>query len=175
MTSLPPDHTAAPGTLYEPGRLEERQLRAYYAVLNDDEQFRNDLRRLYAELRPTISQALSAGDGLEFLMHMRAAIQAEIDRLADRQALYEANEQQIRTAEALLADLRARLDAGLDEETRQTVVRALVRKIVIRTEGEGRDRTAKAVVDYAFAEPNGFLIGNSRTGAGRGSPARGGA
>ena len=95
----------------------------------------------------------------------QAVIQAEVDRLASRQALYDADEQRIRTAEALLADLRARVDAGLDEAKRQAVVRALVRKITVRTEGEGRAGSATVLVDYAFDDPSAFVTGSSRTTA----------
>jgi site-specific DNA recombinase len=90
---------------------------------------------------------------LDAISGEQAAIQAELDRLANRQAIHEAGEQQIRAAETLLADLRAKLDEGLDDPTRQAVVQALVRQIVVTTgPGTGRARRASIKIDYAFAE-----------------------
>ena len=146
--------------------------RALMAELARKDRERGDILALLRRGTITLAEAeWQLGD----IAAQQAAAQAEIDRLAGRQALYDADAQRVRTAEALLADLRARLDAGLDDATRQAVVRALVRKITIRTEGEGRTRSATALVDYAFDAPVGFAIGSSRTGAGSGSRPRGGA
>ena len=95
---------------------------------------------------------------LDAIAAEQAALQAEIDQLTNQQAVYEAGEQQLLTAEALLADLRTRLDAGLDEATRKLIIRALVRQIAVRTEGEGRTRGTTVTVEYAFAEPSSVAL-----------------
>ena len=130
---------------------------------------------ILALLRKGTINLNEAEQQLNDIAAQQAALQAELDRLANQQALYEAGEQQVRTAEALLESLRAQLDAGVDEETRRTVVRALVRCITVRPGPTGRGSEARVTVEYAFAEPNAITIGNSRTGAGLGSPAPGGA
>jgi site-specific DNA recombinase len=50
----------------------------------------------------------------------------------------------------LLDELHKRLDAGLTPLEKQEVVRLLVKKITIYTEGTGRDRKVRAVIEYRF-------------------------
>jgi hypothetical protein len=51
----------------------------------------------------------------------------------------------------LLAEVRARLDAGLSEEQRQEIVHLLVRVVVhTETPAEGRRKTARATVENRF-------------------------
>jgi site-specific DNA recombinase len=90
---------------------------------------------------------------LDDIAAQQAEIQAELDRLANRQALVDASNQQVLTAEALLADLRSRLVAGVDAATRQAVVQALVRQIVVRAEGARRQKEARISIEYAFGDP----------------------
>lgn len=60
----------------------------------------------------------------------------------------------------LLAELRSPLDAGLDDITRATVVRALVRRIDIHTVGDRGPLAARAVVECAFADEGAFATGS---------------
>ena len=55
--------------------------------------------------------------------------------------------------EDLLIELRKRLDAGLTSAQRQEIVRFLVKRITIYTDGEGKDKTARAVIEYRFTPP----------------------
>jgi hypothetical protein len=50
----------------------------------------------------------------------------------------------------LLAEIRARLDAGLTDEQRQEIVRLLASVVVQTTIGEDGKKTAKALVTYRF-------------------------
>jgi site-specific DNA recombinase len=52
--------------------------------------------------------------------------------------------------EDLLTEIRKRLDSGITPEKRQEVVRLLVKKITICTEGEGTNRKARATIEYRF-------------------------
>lgn len=67
-------------------------------------------------------------------------------------------------SEDLLDEIRKRLDLGLTPQQRQEIVRLLVKRITIYTEGEGKDRKARAVIEYRFTPPVAVL-----TGTGRGS------
>jgi site-specific DNA recombinase len=55
--------------------------------------------------------------------------------------------------EDLLTGLRKKLDAGLTDTQRQEIVRLLVKRITIYTEGEGKDRKTRAVIEYRFTPP----------------------
>ena len=100
---------------------------------------------------------------LEAVAKEQAAIQGRVDALDGMQAVVDAREQQVRRAERLLTDLRARLDAGPDDATRQAVVQALVRQIVVRTSDESRRGPSAVTVQYAFAEPSAFVTGSSQS------------
>jgi site-specific DNA recombinase len=56
--------------------------------------------------------------------------------------------------EDLLNELRKRLDTGLTPEQRQEIVRLLVKRITIYTEGEGNNRRARATIEYRFTKPS---------------------
>lgn len=56
--------------------------------------------------------------------------------------------------EDLLTGLRQRIDAGLTPQQKQEIVRLLVKKITIYTEGEGKGRDARAVIEYRFTPPS---------------------
>lgn len=93
----------------------------------------------------------------------QATIQTELDRAAARQAVLDATRLQADAATALLEELRCRLDAGLDDETRRLVVQALVRRIVVHTEpGPTRrsKRRVRIVAEYAFAEKKALPSGS---------------
>jgi site-specific DNA recombinase len=68
-------------------------------------------------------------------------------RVAAAQAL--SNEVVPQKVHDLLAEIRARLDAGLTDEKRAEILRLLV-GIVIHTDTSGPKKTAKAVVTYRF-------------------------
>lgn len=68
----------------------------------------------------------------------------------------------------LLAELRRRLDEGLNDVQRHEIVRLLVRRIVVQTEVlEGQRKHVNVIVDYHF--PN---LGVVKTDTGRGSSPR---
>jgi site-specific DNA recombinase len=56
--------------------------------------------------------------------------------------------------EDMLNELRKRLDTGLTPLQRQEIVRLLVKRINIYTEGEGKDRKARATIEYRFTKPS---------------------
>jgi hypothetical protein len=79
------------------------------------------------------------------------------------QAGYDASLSQAQVAKALLEKLCARVDPGLDDETRRIVVQALVRRIQIFTIPGPRRRStrrARVVVEYAFATEKVFVSGS---------------
>jgi site-specific DNA recombinase len=86
-------------------------------------------------------------------------LDAELDRItAERTALevrvaaLEAPRAEIAPQEArdLLAEVRARLDAGLSDEQRQEIVRLLVGIVVQTSVGDNGKKSAKALVTYRF-------------------------
>jgi site-specific DNA recombinase len=81
---------------------------------------------------------------LDRIERERTALQARVAALQAPRAEVVAEE-----ARDLLADVRARLDAGLSDEQRQEIVRLLVGIVVHTDVSEGR-KTAKAVVTYRF-------------------------
>jgi hypothetical protein len=97
---------------------------------------------------------------LALIAQEQEAIQSELDRLGAQQHLLEAADHQLLAAETILTDLRHRIDTGLDEATRTTVVRALVRRIEVHTESTGKPRRAKIIAHYAFADENAFVSGS---------------
>jgi len=116
-----------------------------------------------------------------------ADLDVELDRIASEQAALQARLDAVQAPRAeivpqeardLLAEVRARLDAGLTDEQRQEIVRLLV-GIVIHTEvGEDGKKTAKAVVTYRFPcvvnvfTATGSLRRAAGTSRGRPQPAR---
>ncbi len=50
----------------------------------------------------------------------------------------------------LLTEVRRRMDSGLTAKQRQEIARLLVKKIMIYTEGEGKDRKVRVVIEYRF-------------------------
>jgi site-specific DNA recombinase len=98
---------------------------------------------------------------LEELAKQRRAVE---DRLV---ALSPADEPEPPIPADLLAELRARIDAGFDMATRQEIVRNLVRRILVHTTvGEPGKKSARVVVEYRFPEsgvvPNCTHTGSSR-------------
>ncbi|MFC1875404.1 recombinase family protein [Chloroflexota bacterium] len=67
--------------------------------------------------------------------------------------------------EDLLIELRKRLENGLTPQQRQEIARFLVKRITIYTEGTGKERKARAVIEYCFTPPSAAVP----TGTGRGS------
>ncbi len=101
-----------------------------------------------------------------------AELDAELDRITAEKSALEApvvalepsrGEELPEVAWDVLAELSARLDAGLTDEQRQEIVRLLVR-ITVQTEpaAEGRRKSAMAVVEYRFPAPAGVV--ETRTG-----------
>ncbi len=75
-------------------------------------------------------------------------------------------EDNLRTADELLHDLRARLDVQLDYQTRRRIVETLVERVTVNTEAdEHGHRHAVATVRYRFDAPNPPSI-VTRTGRG---------
>jgi site-specific DNA recombinase len=80
-------------------------------------------------------------------------IESEEDALRRRLAELEPEpiQPQETPSEALLAEIRARLDQGLDFEARQEIVLTLVKQITVHTEvGERGKKQSRAVVEYRF-------------------------
>ncbi len=110
-----------------------------------------------------------------------AELDAELDRITAEKSALEARvvalepsrgEELPEVAWDVLAELSARLDAGLTDEQRQEIVRLLVR-ITVQTEpaAEGRRKSAMAVVEYRFPAPAGVV--ETRTGTGSSRPRAG--
>lgn len=131
--------------------------RALLTQLAGKDRERGDVLTLLRRGAITIDEAEQQ---LDAVAREQDAVRAELDDLHAQQAVYDADARQIRTAEELLADLRARVDAGLDDAMRQAVVHALVRRVVIHTLNRGRPREAKVVAEYAFASPSAFVSGS---------------
>ncbi len=68
--------------------------------------------------------------------------------------------------EDLLTEIRHRLDSGLTPLQKQEIVRLLVKRITIYTEGEGKARKVRAVIEYRFTKPSSVAV---PTATGRGS------
>jgi hypothetical protein len=109
-----------------------------------------------------------------------AELDAELDRIATERIDLDRRVAALEPSEAselpeaaidLLAEMRARLDAGLTEEQRQEIVRLLVR-ITIHTETplEGGRKTARAIAEYRFP-----AVVDTRTGKGSWPPRAGSA
>jgi site-specific DNA recombinase len=75
----------------------------------------------------------------------RTEVQARLDAVQAPRAEVVPQE-----AHDLLAEVRARLDAGLTDEQRQEIVRLLASVVVQTTIGEDGKKTAKALVTYRF-------------------------
>jgi hypothetical protein len=75
----------------------------------------------------------------------RVALEVRLAALDDPQANVVPEE-----AADLLAEVRARLDAGLSDEQRQEIVRLLVGIVIHTSVAEDGKKTAKAVVAYRF-------------------------
>ena len=60
--------------------------------------------------------------------------------------------------EDMLNELRKRLDTGLTPLQRQEIVRLLVKRINIYTEGEGKDRKARATIEYRITKPSSVAV-----------------
>lgn len=71
--------------------------------------------------------------------------------------------------EDIINELRKRLDTGLTALQRQEIVRLLVKRITIYTEGEGKDRKARATIEYRFTKPSSGAV---QTGNGKDSSPR---
>ena len=90
---------------------------------------------------------------LEAIAGEQRELQAQLDAIANRQALADAFEERASSAEALLGQIRARVDEGLDDETRREVVRQLVGEIAVQTEGEAYRKSARVRIRYLFGQP----------------------
>ena len=115
-----------------------------------------------------VVRGMAREDDLRTELERITAEKAELERRVD--ALEPSDAPELPEAAIdLLAELRARLDAGLTEEQRQEIVRLLVR-ITIHTETpvEGGRKTARAIVEYRFP-----AVVETRTGTGS-SPRRAG-
>ncbi len=71
--------------------------------------------------------------------------------------------------EDILTELRKRLDCGLTPQKRQEIVRLLVKRITIYAEGQGKERTVRAVIEYRFTMPSSVAV---QTAHGMGSSRR---
>jgi site-specific DNA recombinase len=108
-----------------------------------------------------------------------AELDAELDRIAADKTELDRRVAALEPPEApelpeaaldLLAEVRARLDAGLTEEQRQEIVRLLVRiTIHAETAVEGGMKTARAIVEYRFP-----AVVETRTGTDSSPPRVGG-
>lgn len=159
-------------------------LTAALAELNELRQTAPDPAVALAHVREQL--ATKAGERTDVLTLMRrraisvdeaeqqlAAIEAEQQTLRAEQARLQAdhasqdaNHQRITMARELLAELRRRLDDGLDDEVRRMVVQALVRRIEVTTIDEesraGRKpvRLARVAVQYVLSDESVFRIGS---------------
>ena len=88
-----------------------------------------------AEVRAELSEIASQRATLEARV---AAAQATVDEIVPQ------------VVHDLLAEIRARLDAGLTEQQRQEIVRLLASVVIHTTVGEDGKKTAKALVTYRF-------------------------
>jgi site-specific DNA recombinase len=88
-----------------------------------------------------------------------ADLDVELDRIEAERTALQARLAAVRAPQAevvpqavhgLLAEVRARLDAGLTDEQRQDIVRLLASVVVQTTIGEDGKKTAKALVTYRF-------------------------
>jgi site-specific DNA recombinase len=88
-------------------------------------------------------------------------IEGERSTLEARVAAAEAPGAEVVPQEAIdtLADVRARLDAGLSDEQRQEIVQLLVGIVVHTDVGEDGRKTAKALVTYRFPAVVSFFTG----------------
>lgn len=96
-------------------------------------------------------------------------LREEAARLETQRSAFEIGRQQLLMAHDLLVELRRRLDEGLDDAIRRTVVQALVRRIEVTTEmapvGKGRGtrrlvRQARVRAQYMFRDENAVVIGS---------------
>lgn len=101
------------------------------------------------------------------------ALRAEAARLDAQHKAFEVGRQQLLMARDLLIELRRRLDEGLDNEIRRTVVHALVRRIEVTTEmapvGKGRGkrrmvRQARVRAQYVFRDESAVVIDSCSSG-----------
>jgi site-specific DNA recombinase len=90
---------------------------------------------------------------LEEIASEQRDLQLEMDAIANRQAMTELFEGQARSAEGLLNEIRMRVAGGLDDETKRAVVRQLLGRIVVHTEGEGFRKQAHVSLEYLFRDP----------------------
>ena len=104
-------------------------------------------------------------------------LDAELDRIAAERAGLEARVAASQAPRAeivpqevhdLLAEVRARLDAGLTDDQRQEIVRLLVGIVVHTNVGDDGRKTAKALVTYRFP-----CVVQTRTGTGSWPPRAG--
>jgi site-specific DNA recombinase len=88
-----------------------------------------------------------------------AEVRAELSEIASQRATLEARVAAVQAPEAevvpqavhdLLAEIRARLDAGLTDPQRQEIVRLLASVVIHTALGEDGKKTAKALVTYRF-------------------------
>ena len=109
---------------------------------------------------------------LDEIERERAGLQEALQGLRDRIQGTETASAQLRSAEALLCALNARLDAPLTFELKRELVETLVESIRVDTLIEGRHRDLQVTVAYRFAAPADSPPRPSSataTGTGRGS------
>jgi hypothetical protein len=90
---------------------------------------------------------------LDAIAREQRAIQAELDMLANREAVARIVADQADAIEQDLADVRAELDGPLTFERKRIIVTRFVNRIEIATEGEARRKKAHIRLHYRFSAP----------------------
>jgi site-specific DNA recombinase len=90
---------------------------------------------------------------LDAIAREQRAIQAELDMLANREAVARIVADQADAIEQDLADVRAELDGPLTFERKRTIVTRFVNRIEIAIEGEARRKKAHIRLHYRFSAP----------------------
>ncbi len=133
--------------------------RALYAPLAEKERRRKSAVDFL--VREVIDEA-SFRDQAAEIDSQRKAVE---DRLAELEPKQEPSPPPV--PDDLLAELRRRLEAGLDQRTRQEIVRTLVKQITLYTEaGEDGRAKVRAVIEYRFPSAPPCVL---PAGTGRGS------
>jgi site-specific DNA recombinase len=102
----------------------------------------------------------------------RAALLAEVEQLTRRHVITAQAAEQAAGIDALLAEIRARLAAGVDRATKRLIIEMLVAGIAVDTEGEGNQHHKQAIVTitYRFAPSAGPDEKSDRSSATQGGP-----
>lgn len=130
------------------------------AALAGKDRERSDILTLMRRRIVSIDEAEAQ---LQAIADEQQALRRELDQVEARASLRENGRQQAVAARALLEDLRARLDDGLDDAARRIVVQALVRRLDVFTEPGATKRggrRARIVAHYAFAPKKALVTGS---------------